>query len=1844
MGSFFYEIYLKDYDKTLVFCKKEEYKKQKTNKIFTNIYIYGDDTLVEVINKIKISIIENIEEYDEDNFKELAGFLSADWNYYSEFKKEEYLSYNLSIDHIDDNELVIGYYNVNKNYNYYVVPNYFLRLIENNTILENEYNKPINSYVNYDKDLKKNIITNFNFEINKNELFVKYNNFQLFNNIKNDLYSEYELLSNLYRNIDINKKNLEIKNDIDIKDIYKYLSLEIYNNESLNLIEYFENIELNKNYPICILNYKEKKKINKYKLFSNDDNDVPFIKMKELNNILKKKSKVKENNILIKYFYNKNYYDIYIYENKYINIILNFEELNILNIKLENILIIINKILKDLNLKVGFNNSIKDINELIYYNNNNYIKINNNNEIISSINRINVDLSKYINKKNIEEDYIKYVSLFNTYYDLNLKTVDVLYKNDDEQIISDSIKYVRNCSDDWTIALNKSNEEIYDFNKIKLQNKNLKLFYKKSKNYNSYNYLRKFYKHIMTFNQEKQITLLNCNWSDYSNEKFKNYLFNNDFNLEFDYNNININSLLYNIPKEDKEYCKNILYSSERKTELNVNIYLNTLQIDIKNYGSFIELENIKSTINEFINFINLQNDFIFKLNENLYYDLNDKIYNIYNNIYNLYNYQDNTNINEYYIYVYLKKLEDERLELKKTETTKQIKVSTNIKLFDDDSEDESDDSIVSPVLKDDVDSDSDESSESIFSDDDLDSSSIENYKNELEYKTNYYNTNKQLSNTFFDKEYNELCKLEKRPSIISKENIEVLHENERKGLINVNNKKTKYFTNLINVDENIIKLEILNDLIILEAETVENLLLDKKTLEEKTIEEKTNITKLSLFKGREYIIKIKYNNDDEQKNKLILAEKFYIPSSYDFKFNVNNIITKDIKYKKNNEELTYEEYLNDTGNEFEIIFNYIQTIQNDESCISLCLLSSDKLLTKIEDYDGNMYNFYSNNNPKKYYYNRDLYGENYFVCLPGRSSSSKQLHSSDYAPNFISEGSSGICCMKKDKHKITDIKDNYKKKPYKFNNENTDILDENDYKLKHLKLGKIPINIYDNINKFLNLDHKENKYTDLELKNGHMYRLGIIEDNNISNLILSILYTVKYENLQGKINFIKNNKYFTDELIKNMFTNYLNSLDINELINYNNGIYYQFPDNLIKISELVYDNKKLQSLNTSKREEIIRKGLIEYIDKKFLNLDMNLVINMLSNIFKLNIIIIEIINQDTIINTSIKCNNLSKNNINYDNYCILLKIKDIYQPLIMYDENKKNIFKIVFSLKDEQSNSNIKNLYNKCLLNYNNSLYKNLLINSVYFNIPIDDYLILDDSHLTDLLEKNINIQYVININFVKIGLLLSYKDLDELYIPLNYLKHNINYLNIINNKTINYIWFDNIKTNNIIKNFKDTTKLIQEYYNIHNNDLLNINNKFITHNIDSNVYIIGIGLNINEFIPIQNELLTNVKLQNKDLLIGYTDYISNSKTDTSIIKDFRDNNINTTIYYRKFLEFISNLIEKNKLNTNKIDDIISKNPSELKKYLNDILENLIEEVDYLDEMKLIETNNYNYTLDNLDEDNKFVITEDLYDIFLNYLIFDLINNNYRKNQIFNNLFNKKIIVNDSKNNIILDEKTLNNESIYELYNNILSDKFSHIIGEKYNVIKENNYGNIIYCNNKTSINDDEGKQYIYYNFKKLLKNNDINYSNCIYYHIGKNILKFKNNIVKQTRELISKQIISSIQQNNLSDYFIDLTSILQHYTEESNTNIYNNIETLDALNKIIISDSHWITYLDLVALTQVQPNINLNIMYCNNNNNIIDKFFKISNNQKKNKDTYYIYKNRFYNKSLYFYMEPLT
>ena len=152
MESRYYEIYIKNYNKTLIFCKKEDYKSytdfDTKTTFFTNIYIYEDDTVTEVINKIKIGMIDLFNDYNPIDFEKIGGFLSASWNYYSEYKIYEYIKHesysnleNISkksviqtitnihkhVDSINDDELVIGFFNrnKNKNYTYYISAHYF---------------------------------------------------------------------------------------------------------------------------------------------------------------------------------------------------------------------------------------------------------------------------------------------------------------------------------------------------------------------------------------------------------------------------------------------------------------------------------------------------------------------------------------------------------------------------------------------------------------------------------------------------------------------------------------------------------------------------------------------------------------------------------------------------------------------------------------------------------------------------------------------------------------------------------------------------------------------------------------------------------------------------------------------------------------------------------------------------------------------------------------------------------------------------------------------------------------------------------------------------------------------------------------------------------------------------------------------------------------------------------------------------------------------------------------------------------------------------------------------------------------------------------------------------------------------------------------------------------------------------------------------------------------------------------------------------------------------------------------------------------------------------------------
>ena len=1847
----FYEINIKDYNKIFVFCKKEEYNKNKKDKIFTDIYIYDDDTITEVYNKIKLSLINNIEIYKGNNFEKICGYLSAKWNYYSDYKKSEFMNNvkDKSMDIVINDDLVIGYYILDSknHYKYYVSPMYFKRQIENNIIIENEYNKPINNYRNYDSSYNSRIIRSYDFELIENDLFIKMNNFSVFNSLKNN---NYDTLNNIYRTIDLNKKKLDVdKTSYDINKIFSenisLLCLDITHNFNLSLVDFFNNLELNINYPICILRDQDnKKKIEKFKIL-HDENNIPVIKINKLKEIIKVKSKTKEAHILIKYKYNKNYYyDIYIYKNNTFSIVFKFNENNINNVKMNDIIEEINKILKDFDFKIGNSNKINSVEEFMYYNNNDYIKINNSNEIRCSEFNLNLSLNELIDnkeKKRLINNFMNYIILNSTEYDLDINNIQVLYDNNQDDII----KNIINDEGEYKVLLNKNNELVEDFNKIKLNNNKIKLLYKKSYNSDSYNYLKKFYKNVMTVEQEKQSILLKCPLSGIGTDHLKKFLFNNGMSNEDDFSNIDINMIFENTNKEDKNYCSNILYNSNKKTEINIFIHLTKLQISVYNISTLNELNNIKQSFINFIKFNNIKNKDKLILGNNIYSEVKEKVYKNYNNIYNLYNISNKSNLNEYYLYLFYKGLDD----LKEDSMDDIIDIQDDIKLIDD-----SDDDIDLDVSSEDTTEDSSDEDEEI-------SDNIKYIDSELKYKIEQNNTdNKEIYTKLFSKEYNQLCVLEKRPSIISNDDVKVLQEREEKGEIEIKGEKADYFSKLINLDENIIDIEILDFKIILSEKSVNNLSIDKKTKEDLGIEKTINKTKVAFCKGRYYTINVKYHNDDKNKNKLIICEKLYISSLPYVIFNENNIKTDDIQIINNlGEEIDYNEYLNDNTNEYIIKMKYKQTVQNDDNFISLCLLDNDteKILVNLEDNNGKKYTMNSNNTPKKYYYDEDLYGNNYFVCLPGISKSSEQLDNNDFAPNYIVDGSSGLCCLKKGLHKITDIYDNKNKKPYDASFYNKDRLDklfteETDYKLKHLKLGKIYKPIYNNIMHFMNIeDNKETSYKDnRELTDGHLYRLGIMEDSNISNMILSLLYVAKYEKKNLKIdfnlNFLLDNRYFEVELIKRMFNLYIDSLDIDGLINLNNGIYVKLPESLINASKIVdYDKKTSENekkVKNEKIENILRTGLKDYISNNISNLDINLIWDIMSDIFKLNILIIEVLYENGVLKSAIRCPNINKKtsllNKGFKNYCLLLKFKNTYQPLVFYKKTR-DLFNTVFNIT-HNSYTYLEQLFDKCLLKYNDNIYNNVLLNAVYNNIKIENFIVISDTDLEDLIEENIDIKYVINMNLNNVGILLSNKDIkNELFIPINSLRHKLSYKKIINNKKIKNVFLDNIENNNIIKTIQETKTIIQIYHELHDSHKLNLNNKYLTTVIDKEDYIIGIGLNINEYIPVIKTKLIDIKLDINDTLEGAHYYKQQQNIDLSVLQDMKDENI--SLYYKRFIEFIGQSLETkdNEYKQNLIKLCNNKERRDLEKTMKSLLINNI----IISDRKLIEKNNDHYLI-NIIEDNKIYLPKDMYDLFMNRILYDMLHNIYRRNEIINNWFDKTIIIKENKNNLIYDKNDLESEFIYELYNNRISDKYYDKVGINYEKLKKNDLykRNTKYCEKKNEIIDDDGVKYIYYGFNSLIKTNEIYYSDCIYYYIGKHIFDLKTNIIETTRSLIANKIKENIENNylisnNKKINNVDLQMLIEVYTDITKTHLYNIISSGSELIDKLTSQEHWITELDLSVITQLK-NICIKVMYSTREDGVLNKVRTIGHNQNP---IHYLYLEKFFEKKLYYYME---
>ena len=114
---------------------------------------------------------------------------------------------------------------------------------------------------------------------------------------------------------------------------------------------------------------------------------------------------------------------------------------------------------------------------------------------------------------------------------------------------------------------------------------------------------------------------------------------------------------------------------------------------------------------------------------------------------------------------------------------------------------------------------------------------------------------------------------------------------------------------------------------------------------------------------------------------------------------------------------------------------------------------------------------------------------------------------------------------------------------------------------------------------------------------------------------------------------------------------------------------------------------------------------------------------------------------------------------------------------------------------------------------------------------------------------------------------------------------------------------------------------------------------------------------------------------------------------------------NENITLYYKRFIEFVAELVElkdnnyKEKFKTTKY----KKRKNRIRKRNKKLLKNNIVE----SKRKILENDNNQYMI-NIVIDKKIHLTNEIYNLFLNRIVYDMLYNNYRRNEIINNLFDK--------------------------------------------------------------------------------------------------------------------------------------------------------------------------------------------------------------------------------------------
>ena len=145
-----------------------------------------------------------------------------------------------------------------------------------------------------------------------------------------------------------------------------------------------------------------------------------------------------------------------------------------------------------------------------------------------------------------------------------------------------------------------------------------------------------------------------------------------------------------------------------------------------------------------------------------------------------------------------------------------------------------------------------------------------------------------------------------------------------------------------------------------------------------------------------------------------------------------------------------------------------------------------------------------------------------------------------------------------------------------------------------------------------------------------------------------------------------------------------------------------------------------------------------------------------------------------------------------------------------------------------------------------------------------------------------------------------------------------------------------------------------------------------------------------------------------------------------------------------------------------------------------------------------------------------------------------------------------------------------------------------------------------------------------------KSLVKNILAYSNCIYY----NLSKLENKNVNELRNSIANEIKNKIQDNLYNIY-----DIINYYSENNNSHLYTNIETVEDLSNILKSSEHWITELDLYIYSQLYQK---KIYFYKLNTEPIPNYpkgcYMVMNENETTFTEIKIYEENFYYKKLYY------